>query len=189
MHVIGEADRGDDAVRLVLDLRPDLVLMDMRLPGCNGIEATRQILSQAPDTRVVIVSAHEDEDYVREALLAHVAGYILKTAPARELIEGVRAAAAGSLVLSPSLSSWLARSRAQPTRASDHLSPRELAVLREIAGGQPNKEIARHLGISPRTVEGHLHNIFEKLRVSSRTEAVVYAARHGMVSIEGPELD
>jgi DNA-binding NarL/FixJ family response regulator len=186
LNVVGEASRGDEAVRLVGELQPDVVLMDMRLPGINGIEATRQILAQAPGTRVVIVSAHEDEDYVREALAAGVAGYILKTAPARELIEGVRAAAAGSLVLSPSLSSRLAQARSQPARASDRLSPRELAILREISGGRPNKEIAKDLGISTRTVEGHLHNIFEKLRVSSRTEAVVYAAHHGIISMEGP---
>jgi DNA-binding NarL/FixJ family response regulator len=185
--VIGEASRGEEAVRLVLELRPQVVLMDMRMPGINGIEATRQILAQAPETKVVIVSAHEDEDYVREALAAGAAGYILKTAPARELVEGVRAVAAGALVLSPSLSRRLTQSRSEPARASDRLSTRELAVLREIALGHPNKEIARDLGISLRTVEGHLHNIFEKLRVDSRTEAVVYAANHGIVSIESAE--
>ncbi|MGH7643219.1 MAG: response regulator [Candidatus Dormibacteria bacterium] len=185
--VVGEASRGDEAVQLVLEKRPVVVLMDMRMPGINGIEAIRQILAQAPVTKVVIVSAHEDEDYVREALAAGAAGYILKTAPARELVEGIRAVAAGSLVLSPSLSRRLAQSRSDPVRATDRLSARELAVVRQIALGQPNKEIAHDLGISLRTVEGHLHNIFEKLRVSSRTEAVVYAATHGIVSIEPEE--
>jgi DNA-binding NarL/FixJ family response regulator len=182
--VIGEASRGDEAVQVVLQTLPDVVLMDMRMPGINGIEAIRQILAQAPETKVVIVSAHEDEDYVREALAAGAAGYILKTAPARELVEGIRAVAAGSIVLSPSLSRRLAQARVDPARASDRLSTRELAVLRQIALGQANKEIARSLGISQRTVEGHMHNIFEKLRVSSRTEAVVYAANHGIVSLE-----
>jgi len=185
--VVGEASRGDEAVQLVLEMRPTVVLMDMRMPGINGIEATRQILDKALDTKVVIVSAHEDEDYVREALAAGASGYILKTAPARELVEGIRAVAAGSLVLSPSLSRRLAQARSDPARASDRLSARELAVLRQIALGLANKEIARDLGISQRTVEGHLHNIFEKLRVSSRTEAVVYAANHGIVSIESAE--
>lgn len=188
LSVVGEASRGDEAVEVVLRLRPTVVLMDMRMPGINGVEATRQILAQAPETKVVIVSAHEDEDYVREALASGAMGYILKTAPARELIEGVRAVAAGSLVLSPSLSQRLARARSEPARASDRLSVRELAVLRQIALGQANKAIARDLGISQRTVEGHLHNIFEKLRVSSRTEAVVYAANHGIVSIEAGEI-
>ncbi|MGC1405638.1 MAG: response regulator transcription factor [Candidatus Dormiibacterota bacterium] len=187
LTVIGEASRGEEAIRLVLELGPQVVLMDMRMPGVNGIEATRQILAQAPDTKVVIVSAHEDEDYVREALAAGAVGYILKTAPARELVEGVRAVAAGALVLSPSLSRRLAQARVDPARASDRVSSRELAVLREIALGHSNKEIARDLGISLRTVEGHLHNIFEKLRVNSRTEAVVYAANHGIVSIESTE--
>jgi DNA-binding NarL/FixJ family response regulator len=185
--VVGEASRGDDAVQVVLQAQPDVVLMDMRMPGINGIEAIRQILDQAPTTKVIIVSAHEDEDYVREAIAAGASGYILKTAPGRELVEGIRAVAAGSLVLSPSLSRRLAQARVDPARASDRLSGRELAVLRQIALGQANKEIARELGISQRTVEGHLHNIFEKLRVSSRTEAVVYAANHGIVSIESIE--
>jgi DNA-binding NarL/FixJ family response regulator len=187
LAVVGEASRGDEAVRVVLELRPDVVLMDMRMPGINGIEATRQILARAPATKVVIVSAHEDADYVREALAVGAAGYILKTAPARELVEGIRAVAFGSLVLTPSLSRRLAQSRDEPARANDRLSARELAVLREIALGHSNKEIARDLGISLRTVEGHLHNIFEKLRVTSRTEAVVYAANRGIVSIEPTE--
>lgn len=187
LTVVGEASRGDDAVRLVLQLRPQIVLMDMRMPGINGIEATRQILTEVPETKVIIVSAHEDEDYVREALAAGAAGYILKTAPARELVEGIRAVAAGSLILTPSLSRRLAQSRTDAARASDRISTRELTVLRQIALGRSNKEVARDLGISLRTVEGHLHNIFEKLRVNSRTEAIIYAANHGIVSIESTE--
>ncbi len=185
--VVGEAASGEEAVRLVLELLPDLVLMDMRMTGINGIEATRQILAEAPDTKVVIVSAHEDEDYVREALASGASGYILKTAPAKELVEGVRAVAAGALVLSPSLSRRLAQGRSEPARASDRLSTRELAVLRDAALGHANKQIARNLDISLRTVEGHLHSIFAKLRVRSRTEAVVYAAKHGIVSIGSTE--
>ena len=154
LSVVGEASRGDEAVQVVVQLRPDVVLMDMRMPGINGIDATRQILAQAPDTKVVIVSAHEDEDYVREAIAAGALGYILKTAPARELVEGVRAVAAGAVVLSPSLSRRLAQARTDQERASDRLSARELAVLRQIALGHANKEIARDLGINLRTVEG-----------------------------------
>ncbi len=187
LEVVGEAARGDEAVAVVRELRPQVVLMDMRMPGINGIEATRQVLAEQPGAKVVIVSAHEDEDYVREALASGASGYILKTAPARELVEAVRAVAAGSLVLSPTLSRRLAQARTDPARASDRLSARELAVLREIALGHANKQIARNLAISQRTVEGHLHNIFEKLRVSSRTEAVVYAAHHGIVSIEATD--
>ncbi|MHB1500090.1 MAG: response regulator transcription factor [Candidatus Dormibacteria bacterium] len=182
--VVGEAARGDEAVRLVLELRPQVLLMDMRMPGMTGIEATRQLRAEFPALKILILSAHEDEDYVREALAAGACGYLLKTTPGSELAEGVRAVVAGSTVLSPAVSRKLAQSRLAPTRASDRLSSREFAVLRLIGEGRANKEIAVELGISLRTVEGHLHSIFEKLRVGSRTQAVVRAVNDGLLSIE-----
>ncbi|HVD03550.1 MAG TPA: response regulator transcription factor [Candidatus Dormibacteraeota bacterium] len=184
--VVGEAARGDEAVRMVRELLPMVLLMDMRMPGLTGIEATRQLMDDFPDLKILILSAHEDEDYVREALASGASGYLLKTSPGRELVEGVRSVAAGSTVLSPALSRKLAQSRLDPSRATDRLSSREFAVLRLIAQGRANKEIAMELGISLRTVEGHLHNIFEKLRVTSRTEAVVHAVNHGLLSIGAP---
>lgn len=184
--VVGEAARGDEAVTLVRQLLPMVLLMDMRMPGLTGIEVTRQLMVDLPELKILILSAHEDEDYVREALASGASGYLLKTAPGRELVEGVRAVAAGSTVLSPTLSRKLAQSRMDPSRATDRLSSREFAVLRLIAQGRANKEIAIELGISLRTVEGHLHNIFEKLRVTSRTEAVVHAVNHGLLSIGEP---
>ena len=187
IQVVGEAARGDDAVRQALEHNPDVLLMDMRMPGMNGIEATREVSAQAPSVKVLILSAHEDEDYVREALAVGASGYLLKTAPGRELVEGIRAVASGSTILSPELTRKLAQARLEPARASDRLSSREFAVLRLIAQGRANKEVALELGISLRTVEGHLHNIFEKLRVGSRTEAVVHAVNHGLLSISGPE--
>ncbi|MGC8473737.1 MAG: response regulator [Candidatus Dormibacteria bacterium] len=187
IQVVGEAARGDDAVRQALEHNPDVLLMDMRMPGMNGIEATREVSAQAPSVKVLILSAHEDEDYVREALAVGASGYLLKTAPGRELVEGIRAVASGSAILSPELTRKLAQARLEPARASDRLSSREFAVLRLIAQGRANKEVALELGISLRTVEGHLHNIFEKLRVGSRTEAVVHAVNHGLLSISGPE--
>jgi DNA-binding NarL/FixJ family response regulator len=184
--IVGEAARGDDAVRMTLELRPKVLLMDMRMPGLTGIEATRKLAAELPELKILILSAHEDEDYVREALASGARGYLLKTSPGSELVEGVRAVAAGSTVLSPSLTRRLAQARLDPSRATDRLSSREFAVLRLIAQGRANKEIAVELGISLRTVEGHLHNIFEKLRVGSRTEAVVHAVNHGLLSIESP---
>jgi DNA-binding NarL/FixJ family response regulator len=187
IQVVGEAARGDEAVRQALEHNPDVLLMDMRMPGMNGIEATREVSAQAPSVKVLILSAHEDEDYVREALAVGASGYLLKTAPGRELVEGIRAVASGSTILSPELTRKLAQARLEPARASDRLSSREFAVLRLIAQGRANKEVALELGISLRTVEGHLHNIFEKLRVGSRTEAVVHAVNHGLLSISGPD--
>lgn len=186
IQVVGEAARGDDAVKVTRELRPKVLLMDMRMPGLTGIEATRQLMPELPELKILILSAHEDEDYVREALAAGVCGYLLKTSPGKELVEGVRAVASGSTVLTPSLSRKLAQIRLEPSRATDRLSSREFAVLRLIAQGRANKEIALELGISLRTVEGHLHNIFEKLRVGSRTEAVVHAVNHGLLSLEVP---
>ncbi|MDA8331060.1 MAG: response regulator transcription factor [Candidatus Dormibacteraeota bacterium] len=184
--IVGEAARGDEAVQMTLELRPKVLLMDMRMPGLTGIEATRKLAPDLPELKILILSAHEDEDYVREALASGASGYLLKTSPGTELVEGVRAVAAGSTVLSPSLTRKLAQVRLDPSRATDRLSSREFAVLRLIAQGRANKEIALELGISLRTVEGHLHNIFEKLRVGSRTEAVVHAVNHGLLSIESP---
>ncbi len=184
LQVVGEAAAGDEAVGLVARLRPTVAILDVRMPKLNGIEAATRIMTDTPDTRVLIVSAHSEEGYVKEALAAGVSGYLLKTAPGRELVEAIRAVASGSTVLAATLSRRLVTAQSAPRRATDQLSGREFAVLRLIARGRPNKEIARELGISLRTVEGHVHAIFSKLRVNSRTEAVVCAVNQGLLSIE-----
>ena len=185
IEVVGEASRGDDAVELVASLRPDVVLLDLRLPGLPGIDAARQIAELSPTTRVLIVTAYDEEDYVLEALQAGAAGYLLKTAPSQELVEAVHAVAAGTTVLEPSVSAALAR---RWTRADGpggtQLSARELEVLRLTSHGMANKEIARKLGLSLRTIEGHLNRTFNKLGVASRTEAVFHAVNHHLISLE-----
>lgn len=185
IEVVGEASRGDDAVEMVGRLRPDLVLLDLRLPGLPGIEAARQIAQLSPATRVLVLTAYDEEDYVLEALQAGVAGYLLKTAPSHELLEAVRAVAAGTTVLEPSVSAALARrwTRSDGPGGTD-LSARELEVLRLTAHGMANKEIAGTLGLSLRTVEGHLNRTFNKLGVGSRTEAVFHAVNHRLISLE-----
>jgi DNA-binding NarL/FixJ family response regulator len=190
-RVIGEAARGDEAVEVACRLRPDVVLLDMRMPGMNGIEATRRILARQPGTRVLVVSAYDDDDYVTEALKAGAAGYLLKTAPSWELAQAVQAVARGEAFLSGSISGRLATRwlRSEAPGASQQLSHRELEVLRLIARGRANKEVAAELHISQRTVEGHLNNIFGKLSVASRTEAVYHAINHHLINVEdGGEL-
>jgi len=185
IEVVGEASRGDDAVEIVTELQPDVVLLDLRLPGLPGIDAARQIAKLAPRTRVLIVTAYDEEDYVLEALQAGAAGYLLKTAPSHELVDAVRAVASGATVLQPSVSAALAR---RWTRSDGpggtQLSAREMEVLRLTAHGMANKDMARKLGLSLRTVEGHLSRSFAKLGVTSRTEAVFQAVNHHLISLE-----
>lgn len=185
-RVIGEAGRGDEAVDVVCRLEPDVLLLDMRLPGLNGIEATRRILARRPRVRVLIVSAYDDDDYVTEALRAGAAGYLLKTAPSWELAQAVEAVARGEDFLSGSISRRLATRwlKSDVPGPSHELSHRELEVLRLVARGRASKEVAAELRISLRTVEGHLNNIFAKLGVASRTEAVYHAINHHLISVE-----
>ena len=182
MEVVGDADRGDTAVEVARRLSPDVVILDVRLPGMNGIDATRKIVAERPATRVLIVSAYDDRQYVLEALRAGASGYLLKTAPSAELVDAVRAVGSGATVLQAEVSRSLASSDGD--RLSLEPSPRELEILRLVAAGKPNKEIARDLGISARTVEGHLNSLFSKLGASSRTEALVVAVNRRLVRLE-----
>ncbi len=186
LRVVGEAESGKRAVELVGILQPDVVLLDVRLPELNGIEATKRIVSSFPAVRVLIVSAYDDEDYVLAALRAGAAGYLLKTAPGRELVEAIRMARSGSTVLQAAISRKLTQhwDRDGSQRGNPSLTSREFEVLRLIARGYSNKQIAGELGISLRTVEGHLNNIFGKLDVTSRTEAVSRAVSQHLISLE-----
>lgn len=185
IEVVGESGRGDEAVEVIADLQPDVVLLDLRLPGLPGIDVARQIAVRSPKTRVLILTAYDEEDYVLEALQAGAAGYLLKTAPCEELLEAVHAVAAGNTVLQPSVSAALAR---RWTRSDGpggtQLSTREMEVLRLTAHGMANKEMAIKLGLSLRTVEGHLSRSFAKLGVTSRTEAVFQAVNQHLISLE-----
>lgn len=183
-EVVGEVGRGDEAVELIERLAPDVVLLDMRLPGMNGLEVTRAVTKLHKEIRVLVLSAYDDEEYVAEALNAGASGYMLKTTPGAKLVDAVRAVHSGATVLQDELSHKLALRAMHPEASGPRLSERELDVLRLTAQGLPSKEMAARLSISQRTVEGHLNNIYSKLGVNSRTEAVVHAAARGLISLE-----
>ena len=183
IEVVGEADRGDTAVEMARRLRPDVVLLDVRMPGLNGIDAARRIAALRQGSHVLIVSAYDDQQYVLEALRAGASGYLLKTAPSAELVNAVRAVASGATVLQAELSQRLTQRNSGQAGSSLEPSRRELEILRLVAVGKPNKEIAGDMGISARTVEGHLNNLFAKLGVSSRTEALVVAVNRHLVRL------
>ena len=181
--VVGEADDGDSALGAIDRLEPDVALVDIRLPGMNGIELARRIVAGYPSMTVLILSAYDDDDYVRAALNAGVSGYLLKTSPSHELVNAIRTAVGGTSVLDRAVSARLSGSpvggSGSPT--SPPLTSREQEVIRLVARGMTNKAIGHTLGISPRTVEGHLNHVFEKLGTTSRTELAHFALVNGLV--------
>jgi len=189
ISVVGQADDGERALSMVEELDPDVALLDIRLPDMDGIDLARRLSEHNPRTRIVILSAFDDDDYVRAALTAGVSGYLLKSMPGEELIAAVRSAGLGTTVLDPSLSARLARapSRLSGEDRSERLTIRERQVVRLVADGLANKTIAKRLEVSARTIEGHLNHVFAKLGVSSRTELVRYAVTHDLVSRDASE--
>jgi two-component system, NarL family, response regulator LiaR len=189
MQIVGEAADGLEAVRLAGELSPDVVVMDVRLPKLNGIEATRTIAVRYPAIRILILSAYADDSYVFPLLEAGASGYLLKTASGAELAEAIRRVWSGETALSPRITAKLVdhlgkRGSRKTAEIPQRLTEREMEVLRAAASGQPNKTIAGGMAISPQTVQVHLRNIFLKLGVSNRSEAVAYAIRHRLISLE-----
>jgi DNA-binding NarL/FixJ family response regulator len=188
VEVIAEAANGEEAVEATKRLHPDIAIMDIAMPGMGGIEATRAIKVYCPETAVLVLSAYDDEPYLMKLLEVGAAGFLLKNVHGKELISAIRAVSRGESVLQPSIAEkiMLRMSSQTGTQQStkDLLSERELEVLRLAARGLPNKEIARRLGLSIRTVHSHLANIFMKMHVGSRTEAVLQALRQGMISLQ-----
>jgi DNA-binding NarL/FixJ family response regulator len=183
---VREAGSGAEAVALVRELAPDVVLMDLNMPGMTGVEATRRIAQIAPLTRVVMLTISADDSDVMDAVLAGACGYLLKDSPIHDLLHGIRAAAAGESLISPQVAATVLqrlRAATAPEAAAGvraELSDRELDVLRLIASGKDNEEIARELAISPKTVKNHISNILVKLQVENRIQAAVYAVRSGL---------
>lgn len=192
LEVVGEVSDGDEAVEMTKKLAPDVVLMDVAMPRVNGIEATRRIKQSSPGTVVLALTMYDDDEYLFAMLEAGAAGYLLKNAHGAELAAAVRAVHAGESVLSPAvthkvMAKFIATHGSDGTRSGTPLTERELDTLRLAARGLPNKLIAHELSISPRTVQEHLANVFDKLDVASRTEAVITGLKRGWLRLE--ELD
>ena len=187
--VVAEAADGTQAVALVAEYQPDVAVLDIQMPGMTGIEATRRIKAEYPEVRVLVLTAYDDDPYVFALLQAGASGYILKTASSGDLVRAVRAVHRGESALDPAVMQkvvqQLASGRPLGARASvEALTQREVEVLRLAAKGLTNKAIGQTLGISDRTVQGHLANIYGKLNASSRTEAVTEALKLGWITIE-----
>ncbi|MFB0559291.1 MAG: response regulator [Dehalococcoidales bacterium] len=190
MVVVGEAGDGEEAIDLTNKLQPDVVIMDIAMPKLNGIEATRQIKALYPAISVLILTAYDNDQYIFAILEAGAAGYLLKNVRGRELVEAIRAVHAGESVLYPTVARRVISqvvspfSSATEAKAIEPLSGREMEVLKLAAKGISNKDIAKELLLSPRTVQAHLGNIFNKLGVGSRTEAILCGLRKGWFTLE-----
>ncbi len=187
--IAGEAPTGAGAVRLARELRPDVIVMDITMPGMGGVEATRAILADAPSARVLMLTISARDEEVVDALLAGACGYLLKDAEVAEIVAGVRAAAAGEAMISPSVATRLVArlreqrraERVEATGATPPLTNRERDMLRLLAQGLENSAIAAELIISTATVKSHIAHLLDKLGLDNRVQAAVFAVRHGVV--------
>lgn len=179
IEVIGEASDGTEAVALATQLSPDVVLMDLRMPGLGGAEATAQLVGARPDVRVLILTTYESDENILTAIEAGASGYLLKAAPQEEILAGLRSVARGEVALAPSIAALLVNRMREPAKVS--LSDRETQVLALVAAGNSNRKIAAALFLSEATVKTHLIHVFEKLDVKDRTRAVTKAMELGLL--------
>ncbi len=190
IEVVGEAGDGEEAVRLAQECKPDVAIMDISMPKLDGIEATKEIKRRCPSVTVLILSAYDDDQFVFALLEAGAAGYLLKSVRSREVVDAVRAVHSGESVLHPAVAKKVLNrfmssgGKKRPARSSEILSDREKEILKLATRGLSNADIAEELCLSIRTVQGHLGHIFNKLQVSSRTEAVVRALKEEWVTLE-----
>jgi len=189
LEIIAEASRGEEAVTLARKLRPDVILMDINMPGVNGIEATKIIKKEMPQIGIIALTIHDDEEYIFELVRAGASGYVLKDIQPERLIAAIKDVADGKSVIHPNITAKLlgefnrlSERKLNSTRYEE-LTNRELDVLQLMAKGMANKDIAQSLFISEKTVKNHITNIFRKLNVEDRTQAVLYAIKHKMVEI------
>jgi NarL family two-component system response regulator LiaR len=188
IEVIAEASDGEQTVELAKELQPDVALIDVAMPGINGIEAAKQVRSICPQTAIIMLTAYDYQAYILTCLQIRAAGYLLKSSSVAEIVNAIRSAYSGHgvfnlKVLSAAMKRW-AGEKSDEKLALEGLRERELQIIRLVAKGMSNREIARQLFISERTVQTHVHKILEKLGVSSRTEAVLYCLKEGWLTME-----
>lgn len=184
--VVGEASNGLEAVEKARELSPDVVLMDLRMPEMDGVEAISTIKAEKPDIKFIILTTYSDDEYIFKGIAAGARAYLLKDAPRDELFKAIRMVSRGESLIQPVVASRVLDKLAELSRktpAGDTLSDREIEVLRLMAGGQSNKDIADHLSITQSTVKTHITSIFQKLNVTTRTEAVTNALKKGIIQL------
>jgi DNA-binding NarL/FixJ family response regulator len=192
IEVVGEASDGEEATRKASELRPDVVVMDILMPGMSGIEATRRIRAALPEVKVLVLSMYDDEEHVQRLLAAGASGCMLKRATSDQLVRSLREVFAGGMALDPSVAAKVVKDYVRRVQRDEEapppgdLTPRELEVLRLVAEGHSNQAIADKLGLSRKTVDVHRTNLMRKLDLHDVTEIVKYALRHGVISLDPP---
>jgi len=190
IEVVGEAADGDEAVRRALELRPEVVVMDLMMPILNGVEATRALKAKLPEVKVLVLSMYDDEEHVQSLLASGASGYMLKKATSDELVRALREVVAGGIPLDPSVAAKVVKDYVRRVQGeeepsqSPELTPRELEVLKLIAQGLSNQAIAEQLGLSRKTVDVHRANLMRKLDLHTVTELVKYALRRGLITLD-----
>jgi DNA-binding NarL/FixJ family response regulator len=185
-RVVGEASNGLEAMEKARELSPDVVLMDLRMPEMDGVEAISRIRAEKPDIKFIILTTYSDDEYIFKGIAAGARAYLLKDAPRDELFKAIRMVSRGESLIQPVVASRVLDKLAELSRktpAADTLSDREIEVLRLMAGGESNKDIADHLSITQSTVKTHITSIFQKLNVTTRTEAVTNALKKGIIQL------
>jgi len=182
--VVGEASNGEEAVELARALRPDVILMDLSMPVLDGIEATRRIIAEQPDARIVVLTMHDDAQRTRAAIAAGAVGYLTKGTSLNQVVETLHAVHAGETVLSPQLAVSMLEAARVAAEREELLSDRQVEILQKIANGLGTKQVARELGITQKTVHNHLNAIYRKLDTQSLTQAVLSAVRLGIIHLD-----
>jgi DNA-binding NarL/FixJ family response regulator len=186
VQVVGQAVDGADVVKRAAALKPDVVLMDLKMPGVDGVEATRRIASELPEIKVLVLTTFDADSYVLQALRAGASGYVLKDSQPAAIVSSILAVTAGERVMATAVANRVLDMLTGTTTTKefyDGLTAREIEILKLLATGQPNKQIARRLGISEKTVRNHVSHMYEKLQIYDRSQAVLYAVRKGLVEL------